>query len=402
MPYSILLFLEIYNNMKKIFILLLLACSFQIYAQQHSFTIHGKVPGLKKGMTVSVLKAERDEKSDFNAEDFELGLIDLNSMPQETSELATTTVTKNGEFQLTGTVDHPQLCTLITNNMELIEKKNKGKSYDGIRWTYTPVFVDNTDMEVIVANYDLWTDEPITDDFKIIGGTVQNDFNEYNLMIKAAGDTSNDETARFELDKKFIESHPSSVISLYLANNILTNGYNLTKDQISFLQGTIKPCTTDTARYNTFLSKVKTAELTAVGNPVVNLDIKDDKGTATTLTDVIPKSKLVLVDFWASWCGICRASTPGIKKLYSKYPREEFDVISVSCDTYHENWVKAMETDNMPWKQYLLTPQGYKDFFAKYQLIGVPYYLLVDANGHVIGNPGGIEHIKEVVKEYCK
>lgn len=388
--------------MKKLFTLALLAFCIQTNAQQQTFTIHGKVPGLKKGMVVSVLKAERDEKSKFNAEDFELGLINIDSMPQETNELATTIVTKSGEFLLTGTVDHPQLCTIITNNMDLIEKKNKGKSYDGIRWTYTPVFVDNADMKVEVANYDLWTDEPISDDFRITGGAVQNDFNEYNLLLKTTGNENNDEASRLDADKKFIESHPASVVSLYLANKILTNGYNLTKDQINFLATTIQPCTADTARYNAFLSKVKIAELTAVGNPVVNLDIVDDNGTATTLVDVIPKSKLVLVDFWASWCGICRASTPEIKELFSKYPREEFDVISVSCDTHHENWVKAMETDNMPWKQYLLTPQGYKDFFAKYQLIGVPYYLLVDANGHVIGNPGGIEHIKEVVKEYCK
>jgi hypothetical protein len=53
----------------------------------------------------------------------------------------------------------------------------------------------------------------------------------------------------------------------------------------------------------------------------------------------------------------------------------------------------------MPWTQYCLTPEGYKAFFLHYQTIGVPYYLLVNPEGKVIGNPGGVEQVEAMVKK---
>lgn len=379
----------------------LLAFSLAASAQQ-KFRIHGKVPGIKKGMTVSLYKEEKGDEPQVSAEDIELGLVDYSTLAQDMGELASATVTKDGEFVLEGTVDHPQLCTLITNNVKLIEKKNKGKSFEGIHWTYTSVFLDNVDMEVQVSDYSLWTNDPLTKDFRVVGGQAQSDFNDYNLMLQEVSSDSSSTVTSYDVDTEFIKSHPSSVVSLYLADRILTNGYNLTKSQLTFLKETIQPCTADTARYNRYLAKMETAEHTAKGNPIIDLDIEDVDGLMMTLTSVLPEARLVLVDFWASWCGICRASTPEIKEIYAGFPRDKFDVVSVSCDTHHENWVKAMEKDSMPWKQYLLTKNGYKDFFDKYQVVGVPYYLLVTSDGTVINSPDSAGQIRELVEQYCK
>ena len=127
------------------------------------------------------------------------------------------------------------------------------------------------------------------------------------------------------------------------------------------------------------------------GQKAKSLTVKGDDGKELSLEDLARGKKVLLIDFWASWCGICRAGTPMLKEYYAKYPREQFEIISVSSDEKQDAWHKAMEKDDMPWPQYCLTPQGMKDFFEKYQLIGVPYYLIVSPEGRVIANPGGTD-----------
>ena len=378
---------------------MLLTTALTVTAQNATFRIHGHIPGLKKGTTISVLKSEQSEKkSAFDAEALELGLLDFSTFTPEDNTIATATVAKDGEFLLEGTIDHPQQCTLITNNMKLIEKKTKGKSFDGIRWTYTPIFLSNDDFEIQVASYDKMGDEPITDEFRIVGGQPQNDFNDYNLARQKANIAENDDEAQTQLNLQFIQQHPTSVVSVYLASNMLTGGYNLRLETMNTIGEAITDCPADTARFNRYAHKLQLAKLTSVGAPLTDLDLNDTEGQSCRLSAVLPKSQLILVDFWASWCGICRASTPNIKQLYSQYPRDLFDVVSVSADSYEANWKKAMEADQMPWTQYMLTKQGYADFFEKYQVTGVPYYLLVNSDGRVIGSPARVSSIKEVIE----
>ncbi len=358
--------------MKLLFYLFLTACCAS--CAQQAFTIHGRVPGLQAGVVIGLLDAE----------------------DQTVGEIAVDTVKADGEFFITGKISHPTLCTLTTNNLDLIADEVAAGNYDHVRWTYTPVFVDNVEMEVHVARYDLMGDEPITDDFCITGGEAQADFNEYNQLLKAS-----DSPDLKALAQTFIQGHPTSVVSLMLANRMLHNAYNLTKEEIAFLEQTITGCPLDTARYTEFRHRAALARQTAVDSSISDLDMTTPSGEPCSLSDVVEsyKGRYLLVDFWASWCGICRAGTPHLKEYYAQYPREQFDIISVSTDEKPAAWHTAMEKDAMPWAQYCLTPQGAKDFYEKYQTIGVPYYLIVSPEGKVLCNPGGIEAIQAKLKE---
>ena len=347
--------------MKILYYLCLMACCAS--CAQQAFTIRGKVPGLQAGVVIGLLDAE----------------------DQTVGEIAVDTVKADGEFFITGKVSHPTLCTLTTNNLDLIAGEVAAGNYEHVRWTYIPVFVDNVDMEIQVPSYDLIPDAPESKDFHIVGNDVHDEYCEYLSLVGEHPQTGK--------TLQFIESHPTSVVSLYAANKMLTNGYNLPFDLIQHLEWTITGCPQDTARYNEFLRRTRLAEKTAIGNPVVDLDMVTPDGTRCQLADIVAQyqGKYLLVDFWASWCGICRAGTPQIKDTYANYPREQFEVISVSSDEKDDAWRKAMEKDQMPWAQYCLTPQGMKDFYEKYQTIGVPYYLIVAPDGTVLTNPGGTD-----------
>lgn len=349
---------------------LVLLASCKEEAERQTFCIHGAIPGLPAGVEIGLLNAE-----DQNAD-----------------EIAKTTVQKEGEFWLEGKVEHPMLCTLTTNNLALLGEQAETNGYEGVKWTYTPVFVDNSDMEIQVPSYDLVPDTPESADFHIVGSPSHQEYCEF---VAKCG---NVEFQRPDIDAalQFFAAHPTSVVSIYAANKLLTNAYNLTAEQVQQMKQTLTECPADTARFNRFNERVQLAEQTTVGSPIVDLDLVTPDGTRCQLADIVKshEGKTLLIDFWASWCGICRASTPDIKTLYDTLDRSEFDVISVSCDEDDAAWRKAMQDDQMPWAQYCLTPDGYKAFFAHYQVIGVPYYLLVNPQGKVVSNPARVEDVK--------
>lgn len=289
-------------------------------------------------------------------------------------------VTKGGRFVLKGRIGKPQPGTLMTNNLDLVTKN--GWPTDSIRWTYTDVFLSDDDITV-------------DKDFKVSGGQIQTDFNEWQRQKSSAG--SEETTAAAEA---FIAAHPQSVISVWLANNMLKRGYNLTMAQVEKLERTIVSVPGDTARFAEFGRRIAFAKKTVKGARLIDLELEDIKGNVCRLTDIVPKNRFVLIDFWASWCGICIAAMPEIRQIADEH-KDRFSVIGVSIDTKREAWTKAMERHPEPWPQYVTTKRGYGDLFHKYQVgNGVPYYVMLAPDGTVITSPPRPAAVKEILKQY--
>lgn len=95
------------------------------------------------------------------------------------------------------------------------------------------------------------------------------------------------------------------------------------------------------------------------------------------------QGKFLLIDFWASWCGPCRAEVPGMKKIYDRYKKRGVEFLSVSIDSKPEAWKKAMDEEQMPWSQ-VLAPSAGKETMKAYNFSGIPYIILLDQKGHII------------------
>jgi thiol-disulfide isomerase/thioredoxin len=145
--------------------------------------------------------------------------------------------------------------------------------------------------------------------------------------------------------------------------------------------------------------KIAQANLLKPGMPIPVVSYPDDNGKSQGFDQY--KGKYLLVDFWASWCGPCRAAVPKVKELYTKYKDKGFDVVSISIDDNKKAWEKAMEEEGMPWQQWL-SPDKNKTM-QKFLFSGIPTIYIVDREGKIVGSFTGFgENVQKKIDELMK
>lgn len=135
----------------------------------------------------------------------------------------------------------------------------------------------------------------------------------------------------------------------------------------------------------------------AVGQPAVSFSQNDSTDNPISLESL--KGQYVLIDFWASWCGPCRAENPNVVAIYNDLHEKGFEILGVSFDTSREKWLKAIDDDKLTW-QHVSDLKGWSNAVGKlYGVNSIPHTVLLDKEGTIIAKNLRGDELRDKLEE---
>lgn len=132
----------------------------------------------------------------------------------------------------------------------------------------------------------------------------------------------------------------------------------------------------------TFHEVISKMIATTKGQEAPEINLPTPEGKELALSSL--RGKVVLIDFWASWCGPCRKEMPNVVKAYKKYKDKGFEIYGVSLDQDKEKWIEAIKNDGITWPQVSDLKYWQSDVVPLYSIQGIPYTVLLDKEGKII------------------
>lgn len=321
----------------------------------------------------------------------------------------------DGKFSLKGHVDRPQMYTLRidlrTDPTESVRGKvfashfyleNSPITFEGNLKTLPGVFYDpERPLEAPVIKGSATEDfyarfradiKPVSDSLTVIDRRYWEEYTapmmndkEHKHDYTEVGVALVKEEARWrkELQEKtlaFIRENPSSVVAFDQLVALFSDfTVNYSGKQIDEMRSWVADAWTGTPQLAALDSIVSRIKPVALGEKYADIDVQTPDGKTVKLSSLIPEGKYVMLEFWASWCGPCRAEIPHLVRVHEKY--KDFNIVSVSVDEKEADWQKAMKEERMTWTQARITGGIMGEEVKKFNITGIPMCIVLDGEG---------------------
>ena len=358
--------------MKK-FTLMAMAALAMVACQnnENAYTINGtyQAAGENDSVSLSLIKGRR--------------LVELQKVP-----------VVGGKFKFEGTADSVQVVALTMND------------------AFCQLFLEPGDIKVDLKegemSFALGT--PNNNAYEAFSSDIKALEDEYAEIVRNSQNPELTDAQRKELKEQmgtFEEKYFQAISSCITENtgndfglHILSSYYNMFEPDVlaPILDSYIETFPTDTR-----LKQIKSINditlETSAGKPFKNFEMADVDGNTHSLAEYISANKVTLIDFWASWCGPCRAEMPAVKEAYEAYKNKGFGIVGISLDNNKEAWAGAIKNLELNWA-HLSDLKGWNCEGAKiYGVRSIPATVLVAQDGTIIARNVRGEAIKEKLAE---
>ncbi|HVI47569.1 MAG TPA: TlpA disulfide reductase family protein [Chitinophaga sp.] len=298
----------------------------------------------------------------------------------------------NGKFTITGNVEEPSLVSLMLVQKSKEKLMSMGRDMLALyvdNGTITVTTTDSISKATVTgskANDDYMKLQEQLKDVNAQAAALQKKYREMAKNKDEEGlkklETAYDalDAEEKKIEREFLLQNTSSPIAMYVLNQVA--GYDIKPNEILPLYKKLSKAARNSPSGKDLGKRLESAKKTAVGESALEFSQADSSGANISLASF--RGKYVLVDFWASWCGPCRAENPNVVKAYDKFKSKGFEILGVSLDDKKEKWLAAITADKLTWT-HVSDLKGWKNTVAElYGVRAIPQNVLIDPKGKII------------------
>ncbi|GAB1447311.1 MAG: AhpC/TSA family protein [Bacteroidia bacterium] len=354
--------MELKKLISGLFVLLvLISCGESKSGEQSGYLIRGKVKN-NRGNQVMALQELTSS-----------GLIMLD----------TGFVRNDGTFELSGTLKEKTFCVIRSNAGDLVLVVDTNARID---LEFEIDSIQNYTVKGSKENDELKTLYTINNSFLSAYNQLSLKYAQYNeelpplaIQNKIRVEYDSIRQQNLKAVKDYVSGLRHSIVP-YFATSFL-----MPEADFAFFDLIDKQCFKEFSQSKYALQlhqKVEELRKTADGSVAPDIVMNDPFGNKISLSSL--RGKVVLVDFWASWCKPCRDANPEVVRIYNKYKNSGFDVLGVSLDDNRESWLAAINKDKLLWNHASDLMKWNSPVVKLYSIESIPYTVLVDKEGKII------------------